>query len=351
MLMYEAATLHQPRQIKIEKRALPSLGDNEVLIKVAFAGVCGTDIAIFEGEYAVSLPLVIGHEFTGEVSAVGHNVSDALLGKHVTAEINNTCLSYNPSMKVNAATPETLCPACRGNLPNHCTRRTVVGIIDCDGAFAQFIKAPAGNVHELPESISLQEGVFIEPLAAAIQTFLMTEIKKGDTVVVLGAGRLGVLVCAVASFSGAKVVAVSRSEDKLARAKRFGAKETVNASTVELIKTIKAMTDGLGADVVVESTGTPAGINQALDLARPGGTIALKTTCGVPASGIDMTKLVVDEIRIQGSRCGSFHQAIDVLKIKNIPVSSLITDVYPLKAVAEAIERAKRTSKVLISLQ
>jgi len=338
-LMYEAAVLYKPRQIKVEKRALPKLEDNEVLIKVAFAGVCGTDIAIFEGEYAVLLPLVIAHEFTGEVSAVGEEVSDALLGKQVTAEINNTCIA---TMRGN------LCPACRRNMPNHCTRRTVVGIIDCDGAFAQFIKVPVGNVHELPENLSLQEGVFVEPLAAAIQTFEMTELKEGDTVVVLGTGRLGVLVCAVASLLEARTIAVSRSEDKLARAKRFGIQETINASKVDLSKEITSMTDGLGADIVVESTGTPAGIKTAIDLVRPRGTIALKTTCGVSASDIDITKLVVDEIRIQGSRCGPFHKAIDLLKTKNIPVSSLITDVYPLREVAEAIEAAKRTSKILI---
>jgi len=210
---------------------------------------------------------------------------------------------------------------------------------------------PVGNVHELPENISFQEGVFIEPLAAAIQTFEMTELKTGDMVVVLGAGRLGVLVCAVSSLLGAETIAVSRSEDKLARAKRFGAKETINASKVELSKVIKAMTDGLGADVVVESTGTPTGINQAVNLVRPRGTIALKTTCGALASDIDTTKLVVDEIRIQGSRCGPFHKAIDVLKTKRIPVSSLISDVYSFREVADAIESAKRASKVLISLQ
>jgi alcohol dehydrogenase len=337
--MYTAAVLHKPSQIIIEERVEPQLEGNEALIKVNYAGVCGTDIAIFSGEYTVPLPLVLGHEFTGEVSAVGSEVSSDLIGKRVTAEINNTCIAYKR---------KELCPACRRNLPNHCTQRTVVGIISHDGAFAQLVKVPVGSVHELPANISSQEGVFVEPLAAAIQTFEVTKIKTGNTVVVLGIGRLGILICAAASLMGAKTIAVSRSTDKLQRAIKYGATETIDASKNDVIQYIKMITDGLGADVVVECTGSSVGINTAINLVRPRGTIALKTTCGIPADNIDTTKLVVDEIRIQGSRCGPFDKAIDLLQAGKISVAPLIEDIYPLQDVVQAIESAKQASKILI---
>jgi len=337
--MYTAAVLHKPRQIIIETRAEAQLECNEVLIKVNYAGVCGTDIAIFSGEYTVPLPLVPGHEFTGEVSAVGSEVSSALIGNRVTTEINNTCVAYKR---------RELCPACRRNLPTHCTNRTVVGIISHDGAFAQLIKVPVGNIHELPENISIQEGVFIEPLAAAIQTFELAEIKDRDTVVVLGVGRLGILVCAVSILMGARTIAVSQSADKLRIAQKYGVAETTNVSNNDVIQQVKMLTDGLGADVVVECTGSPMGINTAINLVRPRGTVALKTTCGIPASDIDTTKLVVDEIRIQGSRCGPFDKAIDLLQTSKVSVASLIEDIYPLQDVAQAIESAKQASKILI---
>jgi len=337
--MYTAAVLHQPRKITIAKRTEPQPESNEVLIRVNCAGVCGTDIAIFSGEYDVPLPLVLGHEFTGEISAVGSEVPKDLIGKRVTAEINNTCIAYKR---------KELCPACKRNLPTHCTQRTVVGIVSHDGAFGQLVKVPIGSIHELPEDISLQEGVFVEPLAAAIRTFELIEIKNGDTVVVLGIGRLGVLICAVARLMGAKTIAVSRSIDKLQQARRYGAVETIDASKNDVIKQVKKMTDGLGADIVVESTNSPAGINTAINLVRPRGTIALKTTCGIPADNINITKLVVDEIRIQGSRCGPFEKAIDLLQNGKISVAPLIEAVYPLQDAARAIEAANQASKILI---
>jgi threonine dehydrogenase-like Zn-dependent dehydrogenase len=219
-----------------------------------------------------------------------------------------------------------------------------------DGAFAQLVKVPVGNIHELPANLSMQEGVFVEPLAAAMQTFELTEIKDGDTVVVLGVGRLGILICAVASLMGARTIAVSRSKSKLQRAGKYGAAETIDASKYDVIRQIKLMTDGLGADIVLESTGSPAGINTAINLVRPRGTIALKTTAGIPANGIDTTRLVVDEIRVQGSRCGPFVKAIDLLQTGKIAVAPLIENTYPLAEVAQAIEAAKKTSKILIQV-
>ncbi len=339
--MYRAATLVSYRRVVIEKREGLELSENEVLIKVKFAGVCGTDIALFSGGYKVPLPIVLGHEFSGEIIEVGSRVEKELMGKQVVGEINNTCLAYRK---------EDLCEFCRRGLLSHCSKRTVVGIISYDGAFSELVRIPAGSAHILPSEIPMEEAVFVEPLAAAIQTFELSPINKGDTVAVLGAGRLGTLVCFVADMLGARVVAVSRSKWKLERAEKFGASEVINPSVEGMVKRIKDVTDGIGADIVVETSGSPKGLNLALELVRPRGTVALKTTCGLANGSIDSTKAVVDEICIQGSRCGPFDKAIEMLSLRKIPVRSLISHVYPLERVEEAIIAANTASKVVIEM-
>jgi alcohol dehydrogenase len=340
--MYKAAVLVSPEEITIEERQEPRLDPNEVLIKVKFAGVCGTDIALFSGEYKVPLPLVLGHEFSGEVVEVGSTLEKELIGKRVVAEINNSCLSYRN---------KDLCRFCERGLSNHCARRTVVGIVSYDGAFSELVRVPVGSVHVLPPEISLKEAVFVEPLAAAIQTFELVPVNKDDKVAVLGVGRLGTLISAVANSLGARVIAISRSKQKLERAKKFGASEVINSSLEDSVQKLKDITNGVGADIVVEATGTAEGLSAALELVRPRGTIALKTTCGLVSPSVNFTKAVVDEIRVQGSRCGPFDRAIERLKSGTIPVGSLISDSYPLEKVKDAIVAANSASKVLIDLE
>jgi len=339
---YKAAVLTAPRQISLESRPVPDLGDNEVAIRVAYAGVCGTDIAIYSGQYSVALPLVPGHEFTGYVAAVGSNAPSEIVGKLVTAEINNTCLSYDRPEK---------CPACQRGFPTHCTQRTTLGIVNCDGAFAEMVQVPFCNVHPLPDTISPREGVFVEPLAAAIQTFELSPIRGADVVVVLGAGRLGTLLCSVAKEKGAELVAVDPSEDALRRAASFGADQVFSGTADEAVAEVKHLTEGLGADMVIDATGRQTGLNDALRLVRPRGTVALKTTCGVPSPSVDATRIAVDEITIQGSRCGPFPKAIEMIANRRINVAPLISRVFPLGNVKNAIEAAKTESKVLIETE
>ncbi len=336
---HRAAVLTAPGQISLEARPTPEPEGYEVLIELAYAGVCGTDLAIYCGEYSVPLPLVLGHEFTGYVRKVGSEVPSELLGKLVTCEINNTCLSKDAPEK---------CPACRRGLPGHCMQRTVLGIIEWDGAFAEIVRAPFRNVHVLPDSISSREGVFIEPLAAAIQTFELSPVREGHVVVVLGVGRLGTLLCSVARERGATVVAVDVSESALQRARTFGADYAFTGTDKEVLSKVKNVTGGLGADMVIEATGRAEGLNQALSLVRPRGTVAMKTTCGVPSPPIDATRIAVDEIRIQGSRCGPFEKAIEMMADRGIEVSPLISGVLPLGKVREALERATTETKVLV---
>ena len=336
---HRASVLSAAGQLHIEKRQTPTPQGGEALLAVEFSGVCGTDIALFSGHYPVPLPLVLGHEIVGRVVEVGSETDQVWVGRRVVTEINNTC---------RGRCLETLCVACDRGLENHCFNRTVLGIINADGGYAEYVRVPVHNLHTLPAQISSEQGVFVEPLAAAIRTFDVTPIQATTRVVVLGAGRLGLLICGVAARLKAQVCVVSRSRQKLQRAQAWGAAMTVSAAEPEWTSAVRAWTDGLGADLVVEATGVSDGLQLAAQLVRPRGVLSIKTTCGIPANGLDITKLVVDEIQIHTSRCGPFPKAIRMLTDNPLPVASLISEVHPLEDAARAITHAETATKILI---
>jgi len=366
---YLSAVLTAPQKVDLREAPFPpKLEANEVLIEVAAAGICGTDLAIYSGEYRVPLPLVLGHEFSGRVveSSAGAR-GKWLVGRWVTAEINNTCVAYGRRSR---------CEACRRGLPTHCQRRTVVGIVGHDGAFAQYLRVPIGSVHVLPRVISPKAGVFVEPLAAAIRTFELTPLAGGETVVVLGCGRLGKLIALVAHKLGARVIAVGRTATKIAAVAEYASElvalgdhalefppqavpkrknggrlrvqRLANAGELQML--VMDRTRGLGADVVVEATGCAQNLELALKLVRPRGTIALKSTPGVPMERWDTTMTAVDEVCIQGSRCGPFDKAIAFMEEHGVPNESWITAEFPLEQCAEALEAARTQPKVVLTI-
>ncbi|MCD6309154.1 MAG: alcohol dehydrogenase catalytic domain-containing protein [Candidatus Eremiobacteraeota bacterium] len=330
--------LKSPGKIIPEKRPLPEPGPNYTRVKVVWAGICSTDLAIYNGHYKVPLPLVMGHEFSGIVEAVGPGVSPNWIGKPVVGEINNTCFATGD--------PEP-CIACMKGLSHHCLRRTVIGIDRYDGAFAEHILIPHGNLHRIQEGVTLKEATFTEPLAAAFQAFVGFHLRADDLVVVLGAGKLGLLVIAVARDKGAGVIAIDPDENQRSLAIEFGAEKTFSPDESPGDK-IKKLNKGIGADVVVESSGTPTGINTALNIVRPGGIIVQKSTPGQVSEGVDITKIAVNEIRIQGSRCGPFKEALAMLDRHIIPLEKMIRGEYPLVRLQEALETAKKGGKILI---
>lgn len=359
---YQAAVLESPRQIRLREVPLERPGPGEALLRIACAGVCGTDVSIFRGDYPVPLPLILGHEFSARVvEAAPGTPAEALVGRAVVCEINNSCLAYGR---------EEICEACRRGLPTHCLRRTVTGIISHPGAFGQYLRVPAGNVHPIPEELPLDAAVLVEPLAAAIRTFELTEVREGDLVVVLGCGRLGRMVALVAGKARARVVAVGRSEEHLTRIAPYcwhrirlarGEGEKREAADLNGVRTVRShdelraaildLTGGLGADVVVEATGVNDNLKLAQTLVRPMGTVAMKSTSGVPVNGLDTTRATVDELRFQASRCGPFDKAIEFMRRHGVPNASWITARFPLDRADEAIEAAVREPKVLIEMQ
>jgi threonine dehydrogenase-like Zn-dependent dehydrogenase len=372
MLTYMAAVLAAPMQIELrEQRMTQPLAKGEVLLEVAYAGVCGTDVAITRGDYPVALPLVLGHEVSARViDAPSRSKGSALIGESVVCEINNSCAAYGLTK---------VCEACRRGLGSHCQRRSVMGIINHPGGFARYVRAPVGNLHKLPRGASLLAAVLVEPLAAALRTFELSELEVGDTVVVLGCGRLGRLVALAASALGAKVIAVGRSGSHLdligpyawkrvslprsdeARAERSideaessrrkVRRGVLNArSEEELVTIVRDLTRGFGADIVVEATGSNERLRLAQRLVRPLGTIAMKSTSGVPVPQLDTTSATVDEVRFQGSRCGPFDDAIRFMRTHRAPDETWITKTFPLEMAAEGILAAQTEPKVVIEV-
>jgi alcohol dehydrogenase len=314
----------------------PKVTDHDVLIRAMSAGICGTDLAIISGHLKVPLPLVLGHEFSGEVVKVGRNVKSVTIGQRVTSEINLTCGK---------------CFFCINGIPTHCMERKAIGI-DVDGAFAEYIAVPAKNVHVLPSSVSYEEGAFVEPLAAALQTFKMSQVKTGDSIAIIGDGRLGQLVAQAirAKTPSTKLLMLGKHDSKLATAKKLATLDsTVNVTKEDPARFLMEMTEGLGADIVVEATGNPDALNLAMSLVRHRGTIAMKSTHGQRVS-FDATQVAVRELTLQGSRCGPFDEAIRMLKEGKVKVRPLISARLPLIRAIEALEVAKRPENLKVVL-
>ncbi len=349
-----AAELISSGQIVVRQDLPRAPERGEALLRISFAGVCGTDIALYRGHYPVPLPLVLGHEFSAVVEAVGENVDQKWLGKRVVCEINNSCIAYGR---------QDVCEACRRGMSNHCLTRTVTGIINHPGAFSNWLTAPAGNLHELPEEIADDVAVFVEPLAAAIRTFELTPITPGDWVVVLGSGRLGRLIALVANKMGARVITVARSRASLGFVKEFselsiqldGHGELADfAQQVDGMDELKYLvvdaTGGLGADVVVEATGQNALLDSAASLARAQGVVCLKSTSGLPARELNTTLHTVNELRFQGSRCGPFDKAIQFMLDHRLPDKTWISRRFALHDVEAALNEAEQLPKVVLEM-
>lgn len=288
----------------------------ECLVRVHLAGICGTDLQITRGY--MGFRGIVGHEFVGTVSAG----SLAWRGKRVVGEINCVCGA---------------CDLCLGGLSNHCRKRTVVGILGRDGCFADLLCLPERNLHAVPDAVTDEQAVFVEPLAAAFQVIAQCPVERHTRVTVLGSGRLGILVAQVLASAGCKLSVVGRNREKLQCCEKRG------IQTVALEELVPRQ----DRDVVVECTGTPEGLKLALEIVRPRGTVVLKST-HAHAVPIDLAPAVVHEVRIVGSRCGPFPEAINALARSAVDVRPLITHVYPIEQALDAFAAAQSQASLKI---
>jgi len=298
-----------------------------VILTVRRAGICGTDLAIASGHLRANVPLVLGHEIFGTVSSVPEGSRD-LLGKRAVTEINVTCGT---------------CAYCRMGLSTHCAGIETLGI-SRDGGFAEYVATPVKNVHLVPDSIGDEEALFVEPIAASVQLTKVSPPVPGSTWAVVGTGRMGLLVLQVLKLHSPRIlVAIGHEGMKLEMARRLGV--TV-FTTVEASRALE-LTGGVKFDNVVEATGMPEGLSLAMELVRPRGIIHLKSTHGLPVQ-FEATKVAVDELRIQGSRCGPFDEAIALLERHQVRVGDMVTHRFPLERCEEAFGTAASKSAIKV---
>jgi threonine dehydrogenase-like Zn-dependent dehydrogenase len=316
------AAVFDGKDIAIMNVPVPHLGDSQVLIQIKASGICGTDIAIIKGDLPTPTPLILGHEFTGEVIEAGKKVNSNWEGKHITSEIN-TNIDFS-------------CYYCQRKIFSQCLSRKALGI-DIDGSFAEYIVLEPYLLHEIPKKISYKEATFIEPLAAAYQTFEMMPLADEDKVIAIyGLGKLGLLLTQVALIKGLNVIAVDGSDKKLSIAEKYGAKQVINRFEVENISDeIKNSTNNLGADIVVDTTGNPEALIDIVASCKSRGKIHIKSTHGL-RTPINLTDIVVREITVYSSRCGPFDKAIEGLSSGDIEVKGLISKVYDLENIRDA---------------
>ncbi|HXG91067.1 MAG TPA: alcohol dehydrogenase catalytic domain-containing protein [Blastocatellia bacterium] len=305
--------------------------EGEALVEVICAGICNTDLEIVKG-YA-GFRGTLGHEFVGRVV----ESSDAtLVGRRVVGEINVGCGS---------------CALCRAGDARHCVARTVLGIHGRDGAFAEYLSLPTRNLFEVPDSIDDEEAVFVEPLAAALNIFEQVDIDKATTVAIVGDGKLAQLIVRVMALTGCSLTIIGKHAEKLELAKVTGARR-FKLQRDDRIVSIERNGGSIADekfDVVIETSGSPSGLRLAMNLVRPRGTIVLKSTHH-EATPVDLSQVVVNEVKLAGSRCGRFHPAIDLLASRTIDVGPLISERMSLTNGVAAFERAASpsTMKVLM---
>jgi threonine dehydrogenase-like Zn-dependent dehydrogenase len=320
-------------KLSVSEVARP-LADGEVLVRVTLSGICNTDLEIAKG-YA-GFEGTIGHEFVGVIEDVQQAAS---LSKPSQAG----SLPYQPGERVvgeiNAGCGA--CDLCRAGDPRHCARRTVLGIVDRDGAHAEFLKLPAENLISVPAEISDEQAVFTEPLAAACGILERASISKETRVAVIGDGKLGLLCAQVIATTGAPLTLVGKHPEKLQIAGRRGI-ETITVDDAEARKR--------EFDIVVEASGSPKGFALALDLLHPRGVLVLKSTFH-GAGEMDAARVVVDEISVVGSRCGRFGPALELLKSGAVDVKSLISEEFALSDGVKGMQRAAEPGVMKVLLR
>lgn len=282
----------------------------EALVRIDLAGICNTDLEILRGY--MDFRGVLGHEFVGHVE----DAEDPLwVGRRVVGEINCPCGE---------------CPTCLAGRPTHCPERTTVGIANHDGVLADYMALPVAGLHPVPLGVTDRQAVFTEPLAAALEVLEQVHIRPSERAIVLGDGKLGLLVAQVLALTGCDLLAAGRHPDKLAILERRG------IPTQQVDDLAGARPE---ADVVVDCTGQPDGFDLARRLVRPRGRLILKSTFH-GQNEVNLTGVVVDEVTLIGSRCGPFAAALRLLGQHLVDVEALIDSEYPLERGVEAVERA-----------
>ena len=334
----KAAEYVKAGEIAFREIATPPLGRDEVRIRVAYCGICGTDLHIFKGhmDSRVKAPQAVGHEISGVVEAVGADVSGFAPGEKVTVRPLDNCGE---------------CNTCKAGFTHICEKLRFLGI-ETAGGFAEFWTVPARLVHRLPAAMPLKLAALVEPLAVACHDVRRSELKRGDRVVVNGGGPIGMLIALTARHAGAEVTISEINESRLKLARELGF-EAVDPRTDDLVAKIRSETGGSGADVVFEVSGSGSGARVITELARPRGTIVVVAIYAQPVP-VDLHKFFWKELRMVGARvyeAADYEQTIGLAAGVELALEPLISRVFPLEKLQTAFDYLTRTPdamKVLI---
>lgn len=318
----------------------PALITNHVIIEVAYTGICGTDLHIYHDEFRTVPPVVMGHEISGRIVAVAPEITQFQLGERVTTETYyHTC---------------TTCTHCRNGRPNLCLQRKSIGSA-VHGGFTRLVRVPATNIHRIPDQVNDQAAALTEPLACVVNAFDLGRVHAGDVVVIAGPGTIGLLTLQVARAHGAQVIMLGTSADsqRLAVATRLGAGHVIDVTRDDVSNLINDLTDGLGADVVIECAGAGPAAQQLLQLVRRGGRYMQIGLFGKPISW-DMDQVCYREVTVTGSNASVPHawpRALRLLASGQVNADALISTVRSIHQWQQAFADfdAKSSLKILLT--
>lgn len=316
-------------------------GPNEVVVKVNAAGICGTDLKIYQGKYPnIKWPIILGHEFSGQVAAVGEGVEGLPVGTNVTARPGISHCGR--------------CRMCIEGKTNVCSEKNRLGF-EQNGAFAEYVRVHKDQIHVLPEEIDLTTAAMIEPLAVVVHALRSVTIKPSDTVLVIGPGPIGLIALLLSKANGATVAISGLSKDhkKLSLAQELGADLLIDAEKENGINKLLEMTDGDGSDIVLECTGTAGGVNQGLELCRTGGIYVQIGTWSHPLT-VDFMKIAYKELTITGSYGHTkldWRNSIQLLQTKRIDLTPLIQGIYSMNEWEKAFKDAESGEKAKILIK
>ena len=324
------------RRLSLARKPIPKLGPGWALVRVRLAGICNTDLEILRGYHAFrGTP---GHEFVGEVTDVaGSSVQrQRWIRKRVVGEINIACraLGFDP-----------VCRFCQRELTRHCARRKVLGIVNHDGAFADYLTLPLENLHPVPDSVTDDQAVFVEPLAAACEILDQVNLNKFREAAVLGDGKLAQLVARVLRSQLSRVVLYGKHAKKLALAQAAKIETRKVSGDATDLKRVKD-----SYSLLIEATGSPSGLALAQEMTEPRGTLVLKSTFHGTAA-VETWPTVVKELTIVGSRCGPFGKAIALLRSGQVDPRPLVTCALPLSEAPSAIRYAQQAGVMKVLLE
>ena len=335
MATMKSAVFHGKCDIRVEERESPSVGSEEVLVKVMACGVCGSDVHIFEGDQGSTTtvpPLIQGHEIAGIIAEVGENVKGWKVGDHVCADPADNCNE---------------CYYCLNGLMSHCDHMKAIGT-NVDGGFSQYCKVKARLLHKLNDDVTFVEGAMAEPLACCINGADRSDIKVGDNVVVYGGGAIGLLLMQLAKLKGASnVVLVEPVEEKRKMAEKIGASFTIDPVHQDVIGTLKE--NGIEhVHCVIETCGRKDTSEQAMDVVDKHGTVVLFAVTAVSASmDLPTYKLFQKELTVKGSYCSPYDmgRAVELINAHRIDVTTMLAGLEPLEKLSEILSSPQLRAK------